>query len=62
MGYIMVTIDKETCIGCGACASICEEVFEIKDGKAYVKKGQEKSKIPCVKEGADSCPVNAIKV
>lgn len=59
----MVSVNKETCIGCGACVSICESVFEMKDDmKAYVKKGEEKSKIPCVKEAADSCPVNAIKV
>ena len=59
----MVSIDKNTCIGCGACVAVCEEVFEMKDdGKAHVKKGQEKSKIPCVKEAADSCPVNAIKI
>ena len=41
----MVSVDKETCIGCGACISVCEKVFELKDDmKAYVKKGQEKSK------------------
>jgi len=56
----MVKVDKNKCIGCGACASICEEVFEMKNGKSSVKKGQEKSKIPGVKEAADSCPVNAI--
>ena len=57
----MVSVDKETCIGCGACVSVCENVFEIKDNKAVIKKGQEKSKAPCVKDAIDSCPVNAIK-
>jgi ferredoxin len=57
----MVSIDKETCIGCGACAATCEDVFEMKDGKAVIKKGQEKSKAPCVKEAVESCPVGAIK-
>lgn len=58
----MVSVDKKKCIGCGACAATCEEVFEMKDGKAAVKKGKEKSKSPCVKEAADGCPVNAIKL
>ena len=57
----MVKVDKEKCIGCGACVSICGKVFEMKDGKSHVKKGQDKSKIPCVKEAADACPVSAIK-
>jgi ferredoxin len=56
----MVKVDKETCIGCGACASICEEVFEMKDGKSHVKAGQESSKAGCVKEAVEACPVNAI--
>ena len=57
----MPTVNQKTCIGCGACASICEEVFEMKDGKSHVKKGKEKSTSPCVKEAIDACPVNAIK-
>lgn len=57
----MVSVNKEKCIGCGACVSTCEEVFELKDGKAIVKKGKEKSKSPCVKEAVEICPVEAIK-
>lgn len=54
----MIKIDKEKCIGCGSCAAICEEVFELGDDmKAKVKKQKN---LPCVKEAIDSCPVNAI--
>jgi ferredoxin len=58
----MVSVDKDKCIGCGSCAAVCEEVFEIKNGKAIVKKGKEKSKLPCVKEAFESCPVDAITI
>ena len=32
-----VTVDEETCIGCGLCAETCPEVFEMNDEKARVK-------------------------
>ena len=57
----MVSVDKEKCIGCGSCESICPEVFEIKEGKSTVKKGQENSQASCVKEAIETCPVDAIK-
>jgi len=53
----MVSINKSKCIGCGACASICGEVFEMKDGKAHVKSQKNAS---CIKEAIESCPVDAI--
>jgi ferredoxin len=53
----MVKINKEKCIGCGACASVCGEVFEMSGDKARVKSQKD---IPCVKEAIKSCPVNAI--
>ena len=32
-------VDKDTCIGCGLCPSICDAVFEMDDdGKAVAKK------------------------
>lgn len=58
----MVSVDKQKCIGCGSCSAVCEKVFEMKNGKAVVKKGQEKSKEACVKEAKEICPVDAIKV
>jgi len=54
----MVSIDKNKCIGCGLCVSLCGEVFKIgKDGKAEVKAQKD---LPCVKESKESCPVEAI--
>ncbi len=52
-----VTVDTEACIGCGACVSLCPDVFELKDGKSHVK-----GEGGCAKEAADACPVNAISV
>ncbi|MFH1586021.1 MAG: ferredoxin [archaeon] len=54
----MVKVDKNKCIGCGTCSSVCPEVFEMgDDGKANVK---AQKNVPCVKEAIDSCPVDAI--
>ena len=57
-----ITINKEQCIGCGTCAALCPDVFEIAgDFKAKIKEGADSNK-PCVKEAADSCPVEVIKI
>jgi ferredoxin len=56
-----IQIDKEKCIGCGLCASICEKSFKIQGDKAIPVK-KEVSKLTCEKEAADSCPVNAISL
>ena len=57
----MVSVNKETCIGCGSCEAVCPDVFEMKDMKAVVKSGAD-SKKSCVREAIDTCPVDAIKI
>ena len=57
-----VKVDKETCIGCGACVSLCPDVFRIgSDGKseAYNLKGCKKCDCQAA---ADNCPVHAISL
>lgn len=51
----------DTCIGCGACESICEAVFKVED-IAVVNEAAVADNIDCVKEAADACPVSAIEV
>ena len=53
-----INVDKEKCIGCGACTVQCDN-FEIKEGKAVAKK-TEVEDIGCNQEAADVCPVDAI--
>ncbi len=53
-------VDYETCIGCGSCAELCPEVFELRgDEKAYVV-GPEKCNTCNCQEAIDICPVQAI--
>ena len=56
-----ITVDKNKCIGCGACVAVCPKSFGMKDGKAFAKKS-EVDKITCEKDTKDSCPVGAIKI
>lgn len=58
----MVKVDTDKCIGCGACAATCPEVFEMEgDGKSHVKaEADTKKNAKCVKEAINNCPVEAI--
>jgi ferredoxin len=55
----MVKVNKEMCIGCGACAASCPASFEMKDGKAAVV---GKGNAPCTKDAMAECPVGAISI
>lgn len=59
-----VKVNRDSCIGCGACAAICDDVFEIDDkGLSTVKKEEvDDDKKQEVQDAADSCPTGAIEV
>jgi len=57
-----VKVNEASCIGCGACAAICEDVFEIGDaGLSEVKVDKvPEDKVESCKEAIESCPTAAI--
>lgn len=55
-----ITVNKETCIGCGTCVALCPKTFEMgDDGKSNVVNQED---VTCAKNAAESCPVQAIAV
>lgn len=58
-----VTVDEETCIGCGLCAETCPEVFETTDDKVRVKVDEVPEDLDdTCREAAENCPVEAIEI
>jgi ferredoxin len=64
--------ERDKCIGCGACASICPKFWDLsEDGKATLKNSSsnqdgnyeiELEMLECNQEAADSCPVQCIMI
>jgi len=57
-------VDKNLCIGCGTCVSLCPDVFEMgEDNKSRIKETAdfEKNK-DCIEQSVTSCPNQAIKI
>ena len=56
-----VVVDQEECIGCGTCAGLCPDVFELDEslGKSQVilPEGGDEA---CIEDAIASCPVSAI--
>ena len=67
-----VIFEKNICIGCGACASVCPAFWEMSDNaKAELKEGTEEAEgvyskeledLDCNPEASQSCPVQCIKI
>lgn len=68
-----VKVNQDACIGCGACAAICDEVFLINDeGLSEVKKDEDNKDLEFVsvkenlqdevRDAVDSCPTGAIEI
>lgn len=57
-------VNRDTCIGCELCASVCAEVFAMdEDGMATViQETLSKEAEACAIEAKDQCPVDAIIV
>ncbi len=56
-----VKVNQDACIGCGACTSIAEGVFNINDdGLSEVVGEVTDSNMDAVKEAIESCPTSAI--
>ena len=54
-------VDKNVCIGCGACQAICPDVFEIEDdGLAAATNEATDTNIEEAQDAMQGCPVGAI--
>lgn len=59
-----VKVNRDACIGCGACAAICDSVFEIDDEgiSTVVDENVSEENQEKVQDAVDSCPTGAIEV
>ncbi len=58
-------LDKETCIGCGACTAVAQELFEMDYDEGKVKLLKEELSVedkPKAQDAVETCPVQCIKI
>ena len=57
-------VDKDVCIGCGACEAVCPEIISIEDDGLAVAIASEidTDLIDSANDACDGCPVDAISI
>lgn len=55
-----IVVDKDLCIGCGACAAFCPETFEI--GDDLLAEVIDNKVTDEATEALENCPTDAIKI
>jgi ferredoxin len=60
--HMKISVDKDKCIGCGACTAVAPKSFRLgEDGKAEViTPPGDKNEV--IESAAQGCPVEAIKI
>jgi len=68
---VKIIHDRPVCIGCGACAAVCPDYWEMgDDGKSDIKGAKDEGEKQvlelkekgCNMEAAQGCPVNCIHI
>lgn len=59
---MIVSVDSQRCIACGMCAYTAPGVFKVVDRASTVICQPEKPQFSKVRDAANGCPVNAIKI
>lgn len=59
-----VKVNKDMCIGCGACAAIAPEVFDLDEERLSFAKVEEvpEESLEDVKDAVEGCPTEAIEL
>lgn len=58
----MITINSENCVGCGLCAVVYPEGFQLDDNTGIAKVTSQNLDLNLVDEAIQQCPVEAISL